>query len=80
LTEVECARTGAKIDLRNLLPQTYLPDESKVLLLHPQQLAGGLRHYGAVPRQVMQYGLPECGTHAQVAQSNCALKINKGRI
>lgn len=55
---------------------THLPNESEVLLLHAQQLAGCLRHHGTVPWQVVQYGLPEGGSHSQVAQGDGALQVN----
>lgn len=48
---------------------TDLPNQFKVLLLNPKQLAGGLSYHSAVPGEVLKDGLPESSSNPQGAQS-----------
>lgn len=55
--------------------RSHLPYQLEVVLLDPEQLAGGLRDDGAVPGQVLQDGLAEGGAHAQGAKGHRNLEV-----
>lgn len=67
-------KSDSKLNVAHVETLTHLPDEAEIMLLDTQELAGAACHDGALPRQVLQDGLPEGGAHAECAQRHRHLR------